>query len=204
MDADGIGTLVWRGGEILAAILIAVMLLRLATAGFTLVAPQDAGAVPVLHVAAIVAGVGAGGALLLAMPHAEAFRLSRLFAADSPWAIGLGEFITGFALPGTDALAGALVAMRDADGAGAAIGWLAALVLAGGAFIALRGWRGMARLRALVAFLLLMAVSALLLHYTVHLLAWLAARLGFWVFLLLLLLFQRWRHAPPATGSGGH
>jgi hypothetical protein len=196
LDAGGIGEMVWTGGGILLAIAIGIGVLRLTTAGFHLAAPHDAAAVPLLHVSALAAGLGLGAALLLAVPHGEAFRLGRIFTLDSPWLVGLGGFLRLYALPGRETLAGLVAAMRDPEGLEGAAGWVAALLLAGGGFVALRWWQGRARLRAFVAFLMMAVLTALMLYYAVHLFAWLAAQLGFWIFLLLLLGFQRWRHAP--------
>jgi hypothetical protein len=137
-----------------------------------------------------------GCALLLATLRDASFRPSRIFTPDSSWDVGLGGFLLGFAVPWRDAFDGALQALRAADGAGTILGAFTLVALAAGIVFALRGWRGVARLRALAAFLLLTASTALLFYYAVQLLIWLAARIGFWVFLLLLMLFQRWRYAP--------
>lgn len=186
----------WSLGGMLLGVAIALGLLRLTTAVHALVAPQDAGLVPALHVAAIGAGACLGLALLLATADADAYRLGRLFDAEGPWMVGLGGFLRLHALPGPDTVARLAGAMRGVHGLAGLVGWLAVLLVAAGCGIAIRGWRGRARWRAVAAFLLLALLCALLLYYAVQLLAWLAAQLGFWVFALLLLGFQRWRHTP--------
>jgi len=135
----------------------------------------------VLHVLALGCGVVLGIALVLGGPDPRAFLPSRIFSQDGPWAIGLGAFLAGHALPRGATLA----ALPD---------WLVLPVLLAGALVAARLWQGAARLRAYAAFLLLSATTALLLHYGAHLLAWLAAQLSFWLFALGLLAFQRWRY----------
>jgi hypothetical protein len=196
LDASDLGEAAWSLGGMALAVALALGLLRLTTAVHAIVAPQDAGVVPVLHVTALGAGACLGLALLLATPDAEAFRPARLFDAEGPWMVGLGGFLRLHALPGPGTAGNLLAAMRGLDGLAGIAGWVAVLPLLGGCWIAFRGWRGRARLRALLAFLLMAGLGALLLHYAVQLLAWLTARLGFWVFALLLLGFQRWRHAP--------
>ncbi|NGM20767.1 hypothetical protein G3576_12150 [Roseomonas stagni] len=199
MDYAGMAALAWGGMEAVAAILIALLLLRGASGAFALAAPHDAEAVPLLHVAALGTGLALGLAILLALPHGEAFRLAQVFDGDGRWTQGLGAFLAASLLPGRETLGAALVALRSIDGPAGFAGLLTLAGLLAGAAVAMRLWRGMARLRALVAFLLLAACVALLLHYAAHLAAWLAARLNFWVFALLLLGFQRWRYAPRAA-----
>jgi hypothetical protein len=195
MDQAGVAALLWGGLEAVLAFGLAFALLRLATAAYAMAAPRDAEAVPLLHVLALAAGATLGVALLLALPHGGDFRPSRLFIADGPWAIGLGDFLGRFALPRGATLRGALDALGG-GGFGAIAGWLALALLAAGPLGALRWWRGAARWRAIAAFLLLAACTALLLHYGAHLLAWAAALLNFWLLALALLAWQGWRHAP--------
>lgn len=199
MDYASMAGLAWGGMEALVAMLIAVLLLRGASGAFNLAAPHDAEAVPLLHVAALGTGLALGLALLLALPHGGAFRLAQVFDDTGRWGQGLGSFLAGSLVPGSETLRAALAALRRLEGPAGFAALLALVGLVAGAAVALRLWRGMARLRALVAFLLLAACVALLLHYAAHLAAWLAARLNFWVFALLLLGFQRWRYAPRAA-----
>ncbi len=196
MDYAVMAALAWGAMEALVAMLIAVLLLRGATGAFNLAAPHDAEAVPLLHVAALGTGLAFGIALLLALPHGEAFRLAQVFDERGRWGQGLGSFLAGSLVPGRETLAATFLALRRLDGPAGLAGLLTLGGVVAGVAVALRLWRGLARLRALVAFLLLAACVALLLHYAAHLAAWLAARLNFWVFALLLLGFQRWRYAP--------
>ncbi|WP_439596595.1 hypothetical protein [Falsiroseomonas sp.] len=199
MESSGIGMILWGGAEAALAILLALGMLRLASVFYGALAPADAEAVPLLHVLALAAGLACGLALLLAVPHAESFRISRIFAPDGPWHLGLPGFLARHGLPDAATLQAAWAQLRE-GGLGALPGGLALLLLAAGPLAALRWWRGGARLRALGAFLLLAASTALLLHYAIHLLAWMLALLNFWLFALLLFAFQRWRHAPTRTG----
>jgi hypothetical protein len=196
MDFSGMAGLAWGAIEALVALLVALMLLRGATGAFNLAAPHDAEAVPLLHVAALGTGLALGVTLLLAVPHGEAFRLSQVFDGRGRWMQGLGGFLAGSLLPGRETVQAAITAVRRLEGPAGFGGLLTLAGLLAGVTVALRLWRGVARLRALLAFLLLSLCVALLLHYAAHLAAWLAARLNFWVFALLLLGFQRWRHTP--------
>ncbi|MGX9966526.1 hypothetical protein ACVFYP_24595 [Roseomonas sp. F4] len=199
MAFGGIGTILWSGAEAALAMLLALGVLRLASILYGLLAPADAEAVPLLHVLALAAGLASGIALLFAVPHGEDFHLSRILVAEGPWNLDLPGFLAQRGLPGRATLAQALDQLRQ-GGWGAVPAGLALLLLASGPLAALRWWRGWARLRALAAFLLLAASTALLLHYAIHLLAWMLALLNFWLFAVLLILFQRWRYAP----RGGH
>ncbi|MBU8543171.1 MULTISPECIES: hypothetical protein [Roseomonadaceae] len=195
MEFSGIGTILWGGAEAALAILLALGLLRLASILYGMLAPHDAEAVPLLHVLALAAGLASGVALLLAVPHGDDFRLSRIFVAEGPWTLDLPGFLARHGLPSRATLDHAAEQLRQ-GGLGAMPGGLALLLLASGPLAALRWWRGKARLRALAAFLLFAASTALLLHYAIHLLAWMLALLNFWLFAVLLVLFQRWRYAP--------
>jgi len=199
MGQSGIGALLWSGLEAVFAFGLALALMRLAGAAYALAAPRDAEAVPLLHVLALAAGGATGIALLLALPHAGDFRPARLFLAGGPWAIGLGDVLARFALPDAATLRGARDALST-GGAGGAAGWLALALLAAGPLAALRWWRGRTRLRAIAAFLLLAACTALILHYGAHLLAWTASQLNFWLFAVALFAWQRWRYAAPRAG----
>jgi hypothetical protein len=196
LDSASIGAWAWSAGGMILAVAIALGLLRLATAAYALVAPATAGVVPVLHVVGLAAAGTLGFALLLATPHADAFRLGRILDAEGPWAVGLGGFLRGFALPGPETLAALLHGLRRPQGIGDVLGWLAVSLVVAGLWLSFRLWRGRSRLRAMAALLVMALLGALLLHYAVNLFAWLAAQLGFWVFALLLLVFQRWRYAP--------
>ena len=207
MGQAGIGALLWDALEAAFAFGLALALMRLASAAYGIAAPRDAEAVPLLHVLALAAGGASATALLLALPHAGDFRPSRLFLAGGPWAIGLGDFLTRYALPDLATLRGARDALYPGGaggwaggGVGAAAGWLALALLAAGPLAALRWWHGRTRLRAIAAFLLLAASTALILHYGAHLLAWAAAQLNFWLFALALFAWQRWRYAAPRAG----
>ncbi len=192
--------ILWGGAEAALAILLVLALLRAASVAYAALAPADAEAVPLLHVLALCAGIASGVTLLLAVPHGESFRLSSIFVVQGPWSLDLPGFLLQHGLPGTATLQNARDLLRQ-GGLGALPGGLALLLLATGPLAALRWWRGWARLRALGAFLLLAASTALVLHYAIHLLAWMLALLNFWLFALVLFVFQRWRHAPR---GGGH
>lgn len=185
------------GGDAMAtllAMLLALGMVRLGSLQFRLVAPQDAEAVPLLHVLGAITGGLAGCALLLAVPHGNAFVPASFFAADGPWEITLGGFLRRYALPQPTALQSLVAALRGGGGPmQAVVAWLAIAGFLLGPLLALRLWRGRDRLRALGGFLLLALWTALILHYAVHLAAWTLAQLNFWAFALGLLLFQRWR-----------
>jgi hypothetical protein len=184
MEPGGIPMSLWRGAEALAAALPAlagVHLLRLLHRALAPTATRPAALRPL----GLAAGTALGVALLLAAPHVESFRPSRIFAAGGPWRIGLPDFLASHGLPARVTLDTALAALGEGR---------VLLLLAGGAF-ALAWWRGLADLRALGAFLLLVAGTALLLHYAAHLLAWMLALLNFWLFAIALFAFQRWRYA---------
>lgn len=181
------------------AIVIALAALRIGAMQFTLLAPKDAEAMPAFHVLGLTAGVLFGFALLLGAPHLDQFTLRRIFAPDSLWAAGAWEFLAGHALPTADALAAFGAAFLGAGSTPLlSAAWLGMAVFAAGLLVALRGWRGRRRLRAIGAFIVLVVWTALILGYAAHLIAWSAAHLSFWIFALALLLFQRWRHAAPA------
>lgn len=187
----------------LAALLVFALaygLIRIGTLQYSLIAPSDADAVPLLHVMAIAGGAALGVLLLASLPYGEDFRPSRLYAADSPWDIGVLEFLRRHALPGHAAMVEAGRVLRQGAGSpwqtlpgycGLALAGLAAVQ---GVFL----WRGVARLRAALACLLLAGWTALVVHYLAHLLAWSAAQLNFWLFALLLVLWQRARYSPRA------
>lgn len=196
--ATGLLDLLLDGFAMLAAILLAIALLRLGLAAHDMAAPRDAEAVPLLRLLALGCGVALGAGLLAAAPDASIFHPARIFVADGPWAIGLGELLARHALPRAEAMRALPAALLAWHGAATAAAWLALAGLLGGFVLARRLWRGRTRLRAFGAFLLLVLLAAVQLHYAAHLLAWLAAQLGFWLFALALLLFQRWRHAPRA------
>jgi hypothetical protein len=187
------------GFAMLAAVLLAVALLRLGLAAHDVAAPRDAEAVPLLRLLALVTGAAAGAGLLATATDPSIFHPARIFAAEGPWAIGLGELLGRHALPGAEALRALPAALFAPRGAATAAAWLTLAGLACGGVLARRLWRGRTRLRGFAAFLLLVLLAMVQLHYAAHLLAWLAARLGFWLFALALLLFQRWRYAPRAA-----
>lgn len=184
--SDAVGTL--------AAAALAFGMLRLGSLQYGLVAPRDAEAVPLLPVLGVATGGAAGLALLLAMPHAAAFSPLGLFTTGSPWEVTLGGFLGRYALPQGATLLelGKAVAGR-AGWPQVLTAWAALLGLLAGPVLAWRLWQGSDRARALGGFLLLALWTALILHYTAHLLAWVLAQLNFWAFGLGLLLFQRWR-----------
>lgn len=181
----------------LLALLIALGAMRLGAAQFHLLAPADAEAVPVFHMSGLVAGLVCGMALLVCSPHLAAFTPRQIFAEDSPWSIDLRQFLARYALPPAEAFDALGAGLRgDADWLIIASAWLAAASVLFGCFAALRFWHGWTRMRALFAFLMLAGWIALLMGYVVHLAAWVAAHLSFWIFLLLLVALQRWRHGP--------
>lgn len=189
--ADGVAALVALG--------LIVGFLRIWTAAFAGLAPRDAEAVPLLNVAALGTGIALGSAILLATRAPEAFLPSSIFTRDGPWAIGLGDFLRLHALPDTASLHAALQATLAGQGWAGLAGGGAALGLAGGAWCSMRLWRGLARVRAFAAFLLMAAGVAWLLHYGAHLFAWAAAQMSFWLFLAMLWGFQHWRYRARAA-----
>lgn len=202
MDVGTLLGLLVGGLEAAIAILLAVSVVKLATAAYGLTAPHDAEAVPLLHVLALAAGVVTGIALLINVPHLDAFRPWRLFNYEGPWRLGILGFLADYALPSGRTFANAIAALGE-PGPAAVVSWLAVLLLAAGPAIALGWWRDRrSRLRAVAAFLLLMLSTAMLIHYAAHLLAWTAAQLNFWLFAVALFLWQRYRYAPPSTGHG--
>ncbi|MEO3471875.1 hypothetical protein AAFN86_08420 [Roseomonas sp. CAU 1739] len=180
---------------VLLALLIALGAMRLGAAQFNLLAPADAEAVPVFHMSAVLAGLVCGAALLVGAPHIDAFLPRQIFAENSPWSIGMQDFLRSFALPQAAAVAALADGLRG-DGGWAVIlaAWMAAASLLLGCVAALRFWRGWNRLRALLAFISLAGWITLLVGYVAHLSAWVVAHLSFWIFLLLLIALQRWRH----------
>jgi hypothetical protein len=179
------------------ALLIALGAMRLGAAQFNMLAPPDAEAVPVLHMSAVLSGLACGVALLICAPHVGAFAPREIFAAESPWSINLQDFLARYALPQPAAFGQFAAGLRgDAEPLRIVAAWTAVASVLAGCFAALRFWRGWTRLRALLAFLSLAIWIALLLGYGVHLAAWVAAHLSFWIFLLLLFALQRWRHGP--------
>ena len=188
--------------DTLAALLVfavAYALIRIGLLQYGMLAPSDADAVPLLHVLAIGAGALLGLLLLASLPHAEDFRLSRIYAADSPWKLGVGGFLARHALPDAATLRAASgVLLRMEATPGAVLGWAGLGLALLAALQALLLWRGWSRLRAAAAVLLLAGWTALVLHYAAHLLAWGATQLNFWLFALALILWQRWRHRPAA------
>lgn len=182
----------------IAALLVfglAYGLVRIGTLQYSLIAPSDADAVPLLHVMAIAGGALLGVLLLASLPYGEDFRPSRLYAADSPWNIGVLEFLRRHALPTREAMAEAWRALGGNGTPWQAIPGYAGAALAGlAALQAFLLWRGMARLRAALATLMLACWTALVVHYLAHLLAWTATQLNFWLFALLLVLWQRGRY----------
>lgn len=191
--------------DTLAALLVfavAYGLIRIGLMQYSMLAPSDADAVPLLHMLAIAAGGLLGLLLLASLPHAENFRLSRIYAADSPWNVGVGAFLRRHALPDGATCRAALATLLQAEPTAARVighaGLALALLAAAQAFLL---WRGWSRLRAAAAVLLLAFWTALVLHYGAHLLAWGATQLNFWLFALALFLWQRWRYRP---GLGAH
>lgn len=184
----------------LAAVLIALAAQRISSAIYALLAPEDAEAVPLFHSLALACGACAGVVLMLAAPHFAEFALHRIFAADAIWSAGLRDFLFLYALPrGESYRAGADALGGNGKALPMIIAWLAVAALASGLLLVLRWWRGNARLRAMLAFLVIAAWTALLLYYGVNLLAWALAQLSFWAILIALVAFQRWRYAghPP-------
>lgn len=194
---DGGGLMGWMidAAAIGVAVVIVLAAVRLGSLQYTLLAPHDAEGVPLLHSLGFASGLAAAVALVLAAPHAVEFSLHRIFAEDSSWNVTLGEFLARHALPGLGTLGGAGAGLIGAGGAArAAAAWLAVLATMAGLLVCLRSWRGRARWRAAMSFVLLAAWTALIAHYAIHLAAWGLMQLGFWAFLLLLLALQHWRY----------
>lgn len=189
------------GGVVVAmlALAVAAALLRLGAAGFAFAAPEDAEAVPLLRMLALGTGALGGLALIAAGAPPGAFLPGGLFDAQGPWSIGIAEALVRHALPSLATLGTLRDAMLASAGMAAVVGWMALGGVLLGAAAARRLWYAPDRARAFGAFLLLAIHTALLLHYAAHLLAWFAAQLGFWLFALALLLFQRWRYRSHAV-----
>ncbi len=198
IEAGSIGPALLASASALLAGLMALALVRLAAAVFGAVAPRDAVAVPILHVMGLAGGLALGIALLAATPDAASFHPGEVFRRDGPWMLDLRDFLAR-SVPGPATLHNLAAVLLGGGWLGCALAWVAALSLAGGAAIALLGWRGPARLRALLAVFTLSAWTALLIHYGAHLLAWIAAQLNFWTLAVLLLLFQHWRYGKRAA-----
>lgn len=182
----------------LAVFAVAYGLIRVGLLQYGMVAPSDADAVPILHVLALAAGVLLGVLLLAAVPHAEDFRPSRIYASDSPWKMNAGQFLARHALPDGATIRGAAAMLVPGDTSpGAIVGQIGAVLATIGAIQALLLWGGWARVRGALAVLLLAGWTALAVHYAAHLIAWGATQLNFWLFALLLVLWQRWRHRQP-------
>ncbi|WP_353212665.1 hypothetical protein [Rhodovarius sp.] len=184
----------------LAALLVFTLTyaqIRIGLLLYSMVAPADAEAVPLLHVTAIIAGLLLGLPLLAGLPHAADFQPARLYAADSPWAIGVIEFVYRFTLPNRQTLNNAWLILSGADPLWVAlIGYIGLALATLAALQAAMLWKGMAGARAALAGLLLAGWTALVVHHLAHLLAWSATHLNFWLFALALLLWQRMRYAP--------
>lgn len=193
MDADFGG---WLQGGITVALALAaaLLLLRLGTVAFERVAPHDAEAVPLMRVGGIGAGLALGVALLLAAPDPAIFLPGRVFLAEAPWNEPLAALLAGQALPGAGTMARLLGAMGGGGGIAAIAGWVAWAGLVLGGVMAVRLWHGPERARAFAAFLLLAVHWAAFVLLGAHVAAWLVAQMGFWVFALLLLLFQHHRY----------
>lgn len=177
------------------AVIIVLGAVRLGSMQYALIAPHDAEGVPFLHVLGFVSGIAAAAALLLAAPHIAEFYPHRIFVPDSVWNIPLGTLLARHALPGADAFLGLVQGVSGAGGtARIAATLVAAVSIAAGLAVCIRSWRGRARWRAITSFAVLAVWSTLITHYAVHLVTWGVAQLGFWVFLVLLAGFQRWRH----------
>ncbi len=182
------------------AVLIVLAAARLGSLQFALIAPHDAEAVPLLHSLGFATGLAAAIALLLTAPHAAEFSPQRLFAPQSIWDVTLGGFLSLYALPARSALIAAWNALGGGgSSAGMAAGWVAVLAAVAGLAVSVRMWRGALRWRAVLSFLVLAGWTALIANYAAHLAAWGLMQLGFWAFLLALLVFQRWRYRPHAT-----
>ncbi|MEI6162314.1 MAG: hypothetical protein WCP77_20980, partial [Roseococcus sp.] len=161
--------------DALAALLVfavAYALIRIGLLQYSMLAPSDADAVPLLHVLAILTGGLLGLLLLATLPHAEDFRLSRIFAADSPWNLGVGGFLARHALPDGATIRAARDALFQEElTPGSLAGWAGLALALIAAVQAVLLWRGWSRLRAVLAVLLLAFWTALVLHYVAHLVA---------------------------------
>lgn len=183
----------------LAATTVALLLvLGALTAGaalFLRLAPKHAGPIPPLCVAALLSGLATGAALLLAAPGRTEFHPARLFAARSAWTEGGLATALSLALPSAETLRAALAALAG-DGPAMLVlaAWLALATILAGLAAILRTYAMPARLHVALAFLALAVWTALTTRYATQLLAWGLAQLGFWTFLLALVLLQRWRH----------
>lgn len=184
----------------LVAVLVALAAQRIGSAQYALLAPRDAEAVPLFHSLALACGACTGLAFLLAAPHFAELAPDRLFAADAVWSVSLWDFLSRYALPSGQGIRGAGNALLGhGDEVQMIVGWLAIGMLASGLLLVLRWWQGIARIRAMLAFLAMAAWTALLLDYAINLLAWALAQLSFWTLLIALFAFQRWRYVGRST-----
>lgn len=187
-----------------AAVLIVLAAVRLGSFQYKLVAPHDAEAVPLVHTLGYLSGIGIALAMLLAAPHAPEFLPHRVFARDASWNISFIAFLRQHALPSGDTLLGTLRGLLGTGGTALfAAAWLGAMATAAGLLVCVRKWQGFGRLRAAAGFALLVSWTALILHYAAHLAAWGLTQMSFWGFLLVLVLFQRWRNRPQWRAAHG-
>jgi hypothetical protein len=184
----------------LAALLVFTLTyakIRIGLLLYGMVAPADAEAVPLLHVTAIVAGLMLGLLLLAGLPHAADFLPSRLYAADSPWAISVLEFVYRFTLPSGKTLDNAGLIFVSANPLWiATISYIGVVLASFAALQAVLLWKGMPGIRGALAALFMTGWTALVVHHLAHLVAWSATQLNFWLFALILVLWQRMRYAP--------
>jgi hypothetical protein len=184
----------------LAALLVFTLTyaqIRIGLLLYGMVAPADAEAVPLLHVTAIVAGLMLGLLLLAGLPHAADFLPSRLYAADSPWAISVLEFVYRFTLPSGKTLDNAGLIFVSANPLWiATISYIGVVLASFAALQAVLLWKGMPGIRAALAALFMTGWTALVVHHLAHLVAWSATQLNFWLFAVALVLWQRMRYAP--------
>jgi hypothetical protein len=184
----------------LAALLVFALTyaqIRIGLLLYALVAPADAEAVPLLHVTSTIAGLMLGLLLLASLPHAADFLPTRIYVADSPWAIGVLEFVYRFTLPSGQTFRNARIILASADPLWVAVIGYSGLALAG--FAALQAtllWKGMAAARAALAAVFMSGWAMLVVHHLAHLAAWSITQLNFWLFALALVLWQRMRYGP--------
>ena len=177
---------------------VAVALARIGLLKYAAIAPHDAEAVPLLRLIAISGGLLIGILLVGSLAHLDDFRISRLYAENSPWKRSLSDLLLHETLPKAETIGRALACMRMAKPMDlAAIGYVGVALILLGIAAAMRLWRGVAALRAALAIMLLAGWTSVLLHGLVHLAAWGVTWLNFWAFGLILLAWQAWRYRGP-------
>ena len=160
------------------------------------VAPADYFEIPLVTGSARLCGVALGLALIYArFSDRPYFDLNRLFTPQSPWNLSLVEFLRDRANP-FDYGIGTLVDHLERYG-GQPVLWFLLAVAGLAAIVAVlapfRFWPNPQVRRALLASLILAVFDVYLTIYVVCLVFWCLFLLNFWVFAVLVVVFQYYR-----------